>query len=86
MQIHFHRIRASVFPDVAPARLSAFMSAMNALGLAVLVGGAAFVCSGLIFLLPIERRLSASREAVQKNIDEIEDNLRLMRRELGDSS
>jgi hypothetical protein len=39
---------------------------MDALGVSLIVGGAAFVCSGLIFLLPAERRLFASGNQSQK--------------------
>jgi hypothetical protein len=59
---------------------------MNALGLAMIVGCAAFICSGLICWLPTERRLRESKKSVQKNIDEIEGYIRQMRREPGDPS
>jgi hypothetical protein len=35
---------------------------MDSLGIALLVGGTAFIMSGLIFLVPIERRCSSPQE------------------------
>ncbi len=50
------------------------------IGLALLVGGAALVCSGLIFSLPRPRR----RSTVQEDTDEIDRGLTEARRERGD--
>lgn len=55
---------------------------MEALGLALIVGGAAFFCSGLIFLIP-ERRISADTSFLE-NLDEIESNLQYSRNERGE--
>ncbi|MGB8603659.1 hypothetical protein [Bradyrhizobium sp.] len=41
---------------------------MNTIGIAMIVGGMAFLFSGLIFLLPTERKLSSSNEE-QERID-----------------
>ncbi len=57
---------------------------MDTLGLVLIVAGAAFLCSGLIFLLPTERRVSSSRRSTEENLDEIESYLQQMREEHGD--
>ena len=60
---------------------------MNALGLAIVVGCAALVCSGLIFwLLSTGRRLCESKKSARKNIEEIEGYIQRMRMEIGDPS
>jgi hypothetical protein len=59
---------------------------MNALGLALLVGGAALVVSGLVFLLPIRRKQLQQRETFQEGIERIDHHLQEMRRERGDLS
>jgi hypothetical protein len=59
---------------------------MDALGIALIIGGVALVCSGLIFLLPTERKASVSEKSVQENLDEIEGHLRQMRGDRGDLS
>ena len=41
---------------------------MNTIGIAMIVGGMAFLFSGLIFLLPTERKLSSSNEK-QERVD-----------------
>jgi hypothetical protein len=51
-------------------------------GLALLVGGAALVCSGLIFTLPKPRR----RSRVQEDAEEIDRGLTQARKERGDLS
>jgi len=51
---------------------------MDSLGLALIVGGMALLCSGLIFLLPGPGASSA--RSFHENIDEIEGNLQEMRR------
>jgi hypothetical protein len=45
---------------------------MNVLGVSLLVGGVAFLCSGLIFLLPTERKTSSHEKSVQENQEAIE--------------
>jgi len=47
---------------------------MDNLGLALIVCGAAFPCSGLIFLLPTGR--ISSQQSFDENVDEIDDCLR----------
>jgi hypothetical protein len=59
---------------------------MDTLGLALIVGGAAFVCSGLVFLFPSERRASELEKSVQENLDEVDGYLQRMRRERSDLS
>jgi hypothetical protein len=54
---------------------------METLGLALIVGGAAFVCSGLVFLLPTGRRSSESEDLIQENRDEIDGHLQRTRSE-----
>jgi hypothetical protein len=55
-------------------------------GFAMVVGRAAFVCTGLIFWLPTERRLCESKKSAQTNIEEIEGYIQQMRMEPGDPS
>jgi hypothetical protein len=45
---------------------------MDALGVSLLVGGTAFLCSGLVFLLPRERDLSSHRRSVEESQEQIE--------------
>jgi len=45
---------------------------INAIGLALIVGGAAFLCSGLIFLLPTGRKLSSSEDSSDEGRDKID--------------
>lgn len=52
---------------------------MDALGLALLVGGFAFLVSGLIFLVPTRRKQSAQREIVDENLEQVDHYLREMR-------
>lgn len=59
---------------------------METLGLSLVVGGAAFLTSGLIFLLPVRRRQLRQRESFQESIDRIDHHLHEMRRERGDLS
>ena len=44
---------------------------MNTIGVAVIVGGMALF-SGLIFLLPTERKLSSSNESIEESREKIE--------------
>ena len=57
---------------------------MNTLGLSMIVGGVAFLFSGLIFLLPIEWRLSAREQTFEESRKEIERHLEQMRSERGE--
>jgi hypothetical protein len=57
---------------------------LDTLGLALIVGGAALVCSGLVFLLPTEHKSSGYEKSIQKDLNEIEGHLRQLRRERGD--
>lgn len=59
---------------------------MDALGLSLIAGGLALLVSGLIVLLQTRRNKSAQRQDVEQAIDEIDDRLREMRREQGDTS
>lgn len=54
---------------------------MKMLGLSMVVGGIAFLCSGLIFLLPTERRMSVRQQSFEESQEEIELHLEQMRRE-----
>jgi hypothetical protein len=54
------------------------MADMHTLGISLIVGGAAFVCSGLVFLLPAERKVFASEKSVEESLQEIEGYLRQM--------
>ena len=45
---------------------------MDTLGLALLVGGMAFLFSGLVFLLPTERKPSSKMEASGNSQQQIE--------------
>jgi hypothetical protein len=58
---------------------------METLGLALIVGGAAFLCSGLIFLLPSERRMISVDKSFQENLEEIDGNLQHFRNERGEN-
>jgi hypothetical protein len=57
---------------------------MDNIGIALIVGGAASLCSGLIFLLPVERGSSSSPATIEQSINEIEAHLQRARRQLGD--
>jgi len=59
---------------------------MDPVGLALLVGGAALVVSGLVFLLPFRRQQIEQQETFQESIDRIDHHLQEMRRERGDLS
>ena len=59
---------------------------MDSLGLALIVGGAAFVVSGLVFLLPGERLRRKQDESIDESREQIEFHLRAMRRDRGDLS
>jgi hypothetical protein len=51
----------------------------NILGRALIVCGTAFVCSGLVFLLPGRR--STAERAFEENLNEIDGHLDQMRRD-----
>lgn len=59
---------------------------MRELGIALLVGGAAFLVSGLIFLVPTRLARSAQQSNVDEGREEIDRHLRDLRRERGDLS
>jgi hypothetical protein len=40
---------------------------MDTLGIAFIVGGSAFLCGGLLFLLPSERKLSSSDKTFEES-------------------
>lgn len=61
-------------------------AAMDSLGLALIVGGAAFVVSGLVFLLPGTRRRQKQQKVIDESRKEIDFHLRAMRRHRGDIS
>jgi hypothetical protein len=54
---------------------------MHALGVSLLVGGIAFLLSGLIFLLPTERKLSSRQESFENSQKDLEYYLGEIRRE-----
>jgi len=54
---------------------------MTALGLSMIVGGTAFLLSGLIFLLPAGRKQSAHHRSFEQASSEIEFYLSQMRKE-----
>ena len=53
---------------------------MKALGLSMIVGGVAFLFSGLIFLLRTERKLSARERSFEETQEEIKYHLSQMRK------
>jgi hypothetical protein len=57
---------------------------MDTLGVALLVGGMAFLFSGLVFLLPTERKLSSRMESFEETQQQIEYYLSQMRKQHGD--
>jgi hypothetical protein len=57
---------------------------METLGVALLIGGMAFLFSGLIFLLPTERKLSSRLESFEDSQQQIEYYLSKMRKQSGD--
>jgi hypothetical protein len=57
---------------------------MDTLGLALLVGGMAFLFSGLVFLLPTERKLSSRTESFEDSQRRTEYYLSEMRKQSGD--
>jgi hypothetical protein len=57
---------------------------MNALGVSLIVAGTAFLASGLIFLLPTERKLTTQIKSIEESQKEIEDRLEQFRRHRGE--
>ena len=57
---------------------------MNSLGIALIVGGMAFLCSGLIFLIPVEGKFDSSQDSFEESQERIEYYLRQMRKERGE--
>jgi hypothetical protein len=51
-----------------------------------MVGGAALLVSGLVFLLPVRRKQVQQQEKFQENIDSFDHHLHEMRRQRGDLS
>ena len=56
-------------------------SDLNNLAMGLIVCGAAFVCSGLVFLLPRGRKTQAAVRSFEESIDEIDGDLMQVRRE-----
>jgi hypothetical protein len=59
---------------------------MDAAGVALLVGGMAFLCSGLVFLLPTERKISSRTESFEASQQQIEYYLSEMRKQRGEQT
>jgi hypothetical protein len=57
---------------------------MDNLALALVVGGAAFVCSGLVFLLPSGRRRLRRGESIDESRDKVDLHLQELRRHRGE--
>jgi hypothetical protein len=59
---------------------------VNPPDLAPMVGGAALLVGGLVFLLPVRRKQVQQQEIFQENIDSLDHHLHEMRRQRGDLS
>ena len=64
---------------------------LEPIGAALIVGGLAFLCSGLIFLLPAGRKVSSPQDSIEENSieerrDRVDRALRAARSERGDLS
>jgi hypothetical protein len=60
---------------------------IDTIGVALIVGGLALLCSGLIFLLPTGRKVSSSQEnPIEERRENVDRNSRAARRERGDLS
>jgi hypothetical protein len=57
---------------------------MDSLGVALLVGGMAFLISALIFSIPSERKLSSSQETFEESLERLEHHLDEIGRERGE--
>jgi hypothetical protein len=53
---------------------------METLAISLIVAGSAFVCSGLIFLLPIQKTITGKQRSVEQSLSEIEQYLGEIRR------
>jgi hypothetical protein len=60
------------------------VSKMSMLGFALIAGGMACLCSGLIFLIPVERKHISSTDSFEESRERIEYYLRQMRKERGE--
>ena len=54
---------------------------MDSVGIALIVGGLAFLFSGLVFLLPSERKIASTKETIEENRQRTEYYLQQMREE-----
>lgn len=59
---------------------------MDNLALALIVGGAALFCSGLVFLLPGGRRRLRRGETIDESRERVDKHLQELRRQRGDLS
>jgi hypothetical protein len=57
---------------------------MGTVGMALVIGGMAFLFSGLIFLLPVRRTPPAPGESFEDSQERIEQHLREIRRNRGE--
>jgi hypothetical protein len=57
---------------------------MGTVGMALVVGGTALLCSGLIFLIPVRSRRPEPLESFEDSQERIEQYLREMRRRRGE--
>jgi hypothetical protein len=57
------------------------VTTMDSVGIALIVGGMAFLVSGLIFLIPVERKLYSSLETFEESQERTEYHLAQMRDE-----
>ncbi len=86
VEIHLqqHWIRYGFQSPDQRTKSEALVGKMETLGFALVVGGAAFLCSGLISLLPLERRRTSATKSFQENREEIENHLQYFRSERGE--
>jgi len=57
---------------------------MDNLALALIVGGAAFICSGLVFLLPSRHRRLRRGETIDESRERVDQHLQELRRHRGE--
>jgi hypothetical protein len=57
----------------------------DSLGVALIVGGLAFLCGGLVFLLPVGRKASQD-DSIEHDRESVDHGLQASRRERGDLS
>jgi hypothetical protein len=60
------------------------VSKMSVLGFTLIVGGMACLCSGLIFLIPVERKHASSKDSFEESRERIEYCLWEARKERGE--